>query len=66
MVFSLQALLRIVWLSGTRTREEIMLLLERIKQADNLKISQEAENKIFEQEATPVRKNEKNPQTKED
>jgi predicted nucleic acid-binding protein len=52
VVFSLQALIRAIWLNGTRTRAETIRLLEQIKQADNLKISQEAEDKIFEQEDT--------------
>ena len=52
VVFSLQALIRAIWLNGTRTRTETRRLLEQIKQADHLKISQEAEDQIFEQEDT--------------
>jgi len=49
VVFSLQTLLRAIWLSGTRTRAEIRQVLEEIKKADNFKITQEAEDNIFEQ-----------------
>jgi predicted nucleic acid-binding protein len=48
-VISLQALLRGLWVSGLRSKGETQELLERIKHADYLKVSEEVENEIFGQ-----------------
>lgn len=46
-VISLQALLRGLWMSGVRSKDEVRVLLERIKAADALEVSPEVEMEIF-------------------
>lgn len=46
-VISLQAILRGLWLSGTRSKAEVKELLERIKKADYLEVPSEVEEEIF-------------------
>jgi len=46
-VISLQAILRGLWLSGTRSKGEVKELLERIKKADYLEVPPEVEMEIF-------------------
>lgn len=46
-VVTLQALLRGLWTSGAHSREEVRLLLERIKEADALEVAAEVEREIF-------------------
>jgi hypothetical protein len=46
-VISLQAILRGLWLSGTRSKREVKELLERIKKADYLEVPPEVETEIF-------------------
>lgn len=48
-VISLQALLRGLWVTGICSRTEVKALLEQIKNADNLTVSEEVENEIFSQ-----------------
>lgn len=50
-VISLQAILRGLWLSGTRSKAEVKELLERIKKADYLEVPPEAEMEIFGESA---------------
>ncbi|MGQ9553593.1 MAG: hypothetical protein ACUVWR_05720 [Anaerolineae bacterium] len=46
-VASLQAILRGLWQSGLRSKVEVKRLLARIKEADYLEVSLEAEREIF-------------------
>jgi predicted nucleic acid-binding protein len=46
-VISLQALLRGLWMSGIHSKDEVRVLLERIKEADALEVSPEIEMEIF-------------------
>src|SRR5262249_12349011 len=46
-VLSLQALLRGLWISGVRSKDEVRVLLERIKAADALEVPPEVEEEIF-------------------
>ncbi|GAK53533.1 hypothetical protein U14_04798 [Candidatus Moduliflexus flocculans] len=49
-VFSLQAMLRAFWESGFMPRSEVRTLLERIKRADALEVSEQVEQEIFRDE----------------
>jgi predicted nucleic acid-binding protein len=46
-VISLQALLRGLWMSGVHSKDEVRVLLERIKAADALEVPSEVETEIF-------------------
>jgi predicted nucleic acid-binding protein len=46
-VISLPALLRSLWVSGLKPKEEVRALLKRIQQADRLLVSKEVELEIF-------------------
>jgi predicted nucleic acid-binding protein len=46
-VISLQALLRGLWMSGVHSKDEVRVLLERIKAADALEVPPEVEMEIF-------------------
>jgi len=46
-VISLQAILRALWKKKISSKKEIKQILERIKDADNLSVSREIEEKIF-------------------
>ncbi len=48
-VISLQAILRGIWISGIRAKADVKTLLDRIKVADYLKISEYVEKEIFAQ-----------------
>jgi predicted nucleic acid-binding protein len=48
-VISLQAILRALWKTGIKTKEETTKILERIKEIDNLYISPESESEIFKE-----------------
>ena len=46
-VLTLQAIMRGLWLSGVRSKDEVQALLERIKEADALEVPPEVEREIF-------------------
>jgi predicted nucleic acid-binding protein len=46
-VLTLQAILRGLWLSGSRSKDEVRVLLECIKEADALEVPPEVEREIF-------------------
>jgi len=48
-VISLQSILKSLWKKKIKSKEEIRQLLEKIKEADNLAVSKEAEKEIFEE-----------------
>ena len=47
-VISLQALLKALWKKGIKSNEEVKQILERIRMADNLTVSDEVEQSMFE------------------
>jgi len=47
-VLSLQAILRALWRSGLKSREEVKSNLEQLKEADRLVINKEVEEEIFD------------------
>ena len=47
-VISLQALLRGLWMSGVHSKDEVRVLLERIKEADALEVLPEVEMEVFD------------------
>jgi predicted nucleic acid-binding protein len=46
-VLTLQAIMRGLWLSGVRSKDEVQAFLERIKEADALEVPPEVEREIF-------------------
>ena len=54
-VLSLQALLRGLWVSGVHSKDEVRVLLERIKAADALEVPSEVEMEIFGDSGTGER-----------
>ena len=46
-VLTLQAIMRGLWLSGVRSKDEMQALLERIKEADALEVPPEVERESF-------------------
>jgi len=48
-VITLQAVLRALWKTGVKTKEETIKILDMIKEADNLYISPESEEEIFKE-----------------
>ncbi|GAK58494.1 hypothetical protein U27_05468 [Candidatus Vecturithrix granuli] len=51
-VFSLQAILRALWVSGVKTKADVHILLQRIKLADALEVPAAIEDEIFRENAT--------------
>jgi predicted nucleic acid-binding protein len=51
-VISLQALLRGLWVSGVRSKDEVRVLLARIKVADAIEVPPEVEMEIFSDSET--------------
>ncbi|MFH1935694.1 MAG: hypothetical protein ABIN18_29510 [Pseudomonadota bacterium] len=45
----MQAILRALWKKKIRSKKEIKQILERIKEADNLAVSREVEQEIFDE-----------------
>ncbi|NLY05132.1 MAG: hypothetical protein GXZ17_03270 [Candidatus Atribacteria bacterium] len=48
-VISLQAILKTLWKKNIKSKEEVREMLAKIKEADNLAVSREAERDIFEE-----------------
>ena len=48
-VISLQAILKALWKKNIKSKEEVREMLAKIKEADNLAVSREAERDIFEE-----------------
>lgn len=51
-VFSLQAILRALWISGVKTKVDVRVLFERIKLADALEVPEAVEDEIFREKTT--------------